>query len=97
MKETEKYKLTLESITANHINKDELVAINGNGNPQELYLSHRKGFVISNEDLMNPKKIKSMRFKGCKYIIVNKHSYNRKLEYNEIFDNKDYKIYEIED
>ena len=97
LKETEKYKLTLESSTANHINKDELVAINGNGNPQELYLSHRKGFVVSNEDLVNPKKIESMRFKGCKYLIVNKHSYNRKLEYNEIFDNKDYKIYEIED
>ena len=96
-KETEQYKLTLEKIASDHIGDKELIAINGNGNPQELYLSHRKGFVLNNEDLLNETKIKSIIEKGCKYLIVNIHTYNQILNYKVIYRNKDYLIYELED
>ncbi len=96
-KDSEKYKLELESIASKLIDKNELVAINGNGNPQELYLSHRKGFVLNNEDLKNELKLKSIKSKGCKYIIVNKHQFKDNLNYKKIFKNEDYVIYEIED
>ncbi len=96
-KESEQYKLTLEKITTDHIDKNDLIAINGNGNPQELYLSHRKGFVLNNEDLTNKSRMKSIKEKGCKYLIINTHTYNQKLNYREIYKNKDYLIYELED
>ena len=96
-KESEEYKLTLEKITTDHIDKNDLIAINGNGNPQELYLSHRKGFVLNNEDLTNKSRMKSIKEKGCKYLIINTHTYNQKLNYREIYKNKDYLIYELED
>lgn len=96
-KDSEKYKLELEKITAKMIDKNDLVAINGNGNPQELYLSHRKGFVLNNEDLNNELKLRSIKSKGCKYLIVNKHNFKEKLRFTKIFKNEDYVIYEIED
>ena len=79
------------------IDKNDLIAINGNGNPQELYLSHRKGFVLNNEDLNNELKLRSIKSKRCKYLIVNKHNFKENLGHKEIFKNEDYVIYKLED
>jgi hypothetical protein len=89
--------LELEKITSKLIDKNDLIAINGNGNPQELYLSHRKGFVLKNEDLNNELKLRSLKSKGCKYLIVNKHNFKDILGHKEIFKNEDYVIYKLED
>ena len=97
IKDSEKYKLELEKITSKLIDKNDLIAINGNGNPQELYLSHRKGFVLNNEDLNNELKLRSLKSKGCKYLIVNKHNFKDILGHKEIFKNEDYVIYKLED
>ena len=70
VKKSETYKLTLENIISQHSSRNDLVAINGNGNPQELYLSHRKGFVLNNEDLKNFFKLKlfSYKYRKTKYL-----------------------------
>ena len=46
IKESE-YKLELESISDLVSSKKDLIAINGNDNPQQLYLAHRKGWTCS--------------------------------------------------
>ena len=97
IKKSEEYKLTLEQLVSKHIGNDELVAVNGNGNPQELYLSHRKGFVLQNHELTNAEKMNSIKVKGCRYLIINRHTYHNSLNYQEIYNNKDYRIYKLAD
>ena len=97
VKESEKYKLTLENIISEYSQPENLVAINGNGNPQELYLSHRKGFVLNNEDLKGIEKINEIKSKGCQYLIINQHAYGQKTNYPLLFKNDDYAIYDISD
>ena len=96
VKTTEKYKLSLEQIASDHIHQNDLIATNGNGNPQELYLSHRKGFVVNNEDL-STEKIKALKKRGCKFLIINRHTFKKTLKHSLIFKNKDYEIYDIND
>ena len=97
IKESETYKLTLENIISEYSNRNDLVAINGNGNPQELYLSHRKGFVLNNEDLMSTEKINEIKNKGCQFLIINRHAYSKSINFTRIFKNEDYIIYDISD
>ena len=97
IKESETYKLTLENIISEYSNRNDLVAINGNGNPQELYLSHRKGFVLNNEDLMSTEKIDEIKSKGCQFLIINRHAYSKSINFTRIFKNEDYIIYDISD
>ena len=42
IKESEKYKLTLEPLADKIAKKDDLIAINCGLNPQQIYLAHRK-------------------------------------------------------
>jgi len=97
IKDSEKYKLTLENIISEHSDQNDLVAVNGNGNPQELYLSHRKGFVLNNEDLKSTEKIDEIKDKGCQFLIINRHTYSQSIDYTRIFKNDDYIIYDISD
>ena len=97
VKKSETYKLTLESIVSKQSNQNDLIAINGNGNPQELYLSHRKGFVINNQDLRNIEKIDEIKNKGCQLLIINRHAYNQSINYPRVFINDHYAIYDISD
>ena len=96
-KESENYKLGLENIISKYSHKNDLVGINGNGNPQELYLSHRKGFVLNNEDLNSDKKIQEIKNKGCQFLIINRHSYSESINYPCVFNNEHYAIYDISD
>jgi hypothetical protein len=97
VKKSEAYKLTLENIMSEHSNQNDLVAINGNGNPQELYLSHRKGFVLNNEDLKSIKKMNEIKNKGCQFLIINRHAYSQSVNYPRVFKNDHYAIYNISD
>ncbi len=96
-KESEKYKLTLENICDQHFTKSTLIGINGNGNPQELYLSHRKGWVLQNEQCIDPVYIEKIKRLGCEYLIVNVHSLTTELPYLKTFENEHYRIYRIVD
>ena len=97
IKPSETYKLTLEEISSKYSDETDLIAINGNGNPQELYLSHRKGWVLMNSQCKDPKRIEEIKDKGCKLLIINRHTYDKKLPYHIQFENKDYRIYSIAD
>ena len=81
IKETEKYKLTLESFLDLYISRDDKIAINGNGNPQLLYLSHRKGWVCSDDQLNELAFLKSLKSKGCEYLVLVKNE-NKKPNLN---------------
>lgn len=91
----ERYKLELEQIADTFSDKDDLIAINGNGNPQQIYLTHRKGWNLTNEELNNDMVIENIKSKGCKYLIVNKNNIYSKIDKEIIFSNDNYCVYKL--
>ncbi len=91
------YKLTLEPFTARYAAPGTLIAINCDKNPQEIYLTHRKGWNITNDEMQNPAFIADMKNKGCKILIVNKHEINSvpALSYKKLDENRDFVVYEL--
>lgn len=96
LKESEKYKLNLESFLDLHISRENKIAINGNGNPQLLYLSHRKGWVCSDNQVNELGFLKSLKLKGCEYLMLVKNE-NRKynLHLTLISSNKFVEVYKL--
>ncbi len=74
IKESERYKLRMESIADLIIDKEALCAINGGVNPQQLYFLHRKGWSEDTEKFMDTTFINYLDESHCKYIFINKHN-----------------------
>ena len=93
----ELHKLELEKIADTYIPKKDLIAINQPiGNPQELYFTHRKGWVLASKELANPVKLKELKSKGCKYIFISKKYWKGKgINKKLIFENEYYWLFEI--
>ena len=91
----EKHKLELEQIADKFSDRDDLIAINGNGNPQQIYLSHRKGWNLSNNELNNQLLLDEIKSKGCRYLIVNKYKFTTKLDKEIVFSNDAYCVYKL--
>jgi len=95
IKESEKYKMSLEYIMDKISKKDDLILINGNSNPQMIYLSHRKGWTCSDEQLSDTSYVRSVFAKKCKFVVINKHSHvNMSSSLNNVFENEDFLILE---
>lgn len=95
IKESQEYKMTLEQILDDFSSRDDLIAVNGNGNPQLIYLSHRKGWNFSNEQLSNSEFIESVAEKGCKYFVIDKTSFEGEsyLPHTMIYEDDNFIIY----
>ncbi len=78
-------------------NRDDLILINGNGNPQMMYLSHRKGWNCSDKQLSDMAFINRIIDENCKFIVINKHSdvdlSALHLPFNRVFENDDFLIF----
>lgn len=95
-KNEEKYKLKLEAIADSISLKQDLIVINGNGNPQQIYLSHRKGWTCDDSQLSDSIFIKEITKKGCKFMFVNKHSFKERINLKTVFTNNDYTVYKLD-
>lgn len=100
IKDSEKYKLTLESITDTYSGRNDLILINGDGNPQLMYLAHRKGWMCSNDQLSDTTYINAVVNKSCRVAVINKHSEPNTAyldsTFNKVFDNDDFRIFALE-
>lgn len=74
IKESEKYKLRMESIADLIIDKNALCVINGGENPQQIYFLHRKGWSVETNKLTDPIFINYLDDNHCKYVFINKHN-----------------------
>lgn len=72
IKKSQMYKMSLESIMDSVSQPDDLIMINGNGNPQLLYLSHRKGWNCYTEQLLDTVFVQTAVDKGCVFIVIHK-------------------------
>jgi 4-amino-4-deoxy-L-arabinose transferase-like glycosyltransferase len=96
IKDNQYYKLGLEDKLDHTIPKKELIIINGGESPQDIYFAHRKGWTVEPQSISNLDYIDSLSSVGAKYLIVDLHNYNFKLEqYPKLFEDKDYTIYRL--
>lgn len=96
IKKSEKYKMNLEQIMDKVSDRNDLIVMNGNSNPQMIYLSHRKGWNCSDQQLTDKSFINATIENCCKFIVVNKHSKvdinNPALSFEKVFENNDFLI-----
>ncbi|MEI8201551.1 MAG: glycosyltransferase family 39 protein [Bacteroidota bacterium] len=67
----EQHVLRLENIVDLEIPKHDLMVINGDVNPRDLYFTHRKGWTLANDQL-HPNTLDSLQKLGCHYLIFDK-------------------------
>jgi len=92
----QKYKLTLENLAAKYSSPHDLIAINCGPNPQQIYLAHRKGWNLENADQTKFEYLQSIKKKGCKILIINKHEAPVfSLPYKVLEDNPDFIVYDL--
>lgn len=70
LKEHELAFVKLESSMDQVLKRSDLIVVNTIDNPTPIYFAHRKGWVASNDELLNPSFRKDLQQKGCKYIVV---------------------------
>jgi hypothetical protein len=93
---SEAYKLGLGRVATRYIPMDALVAINGNSNPQELYLLGRKGWNLADQSLRQKAMVNELTGKGCSYLVINKRTLPSLPNYGKIiYDGVDYQIIQL--
>ena len=97
IRDSERYKLTLEQIADSYIGKNELIIINGGDSPQQIYFTNRKGWTVENEVITDIAKMDELTQKGAAYLIVNKHSFGEDLDFLQIYVDKHFVIYKLKD
>jgi len=97
LKEHELAFVKLESSLDLFSKRSDLIVVNTIDNPTPIYFAHRKGWVASNDELLNPSFRKDLQQKGCKYIVVLKRYLGGDLylELPVILTNKDWTIYKL--
>jgi len=95
LKKSELYKVNLEIISDKICHKDEKIAINGGGNPEELYYSHRKGWSLNNDEIISPTFVNRLKTHGCKYLFLDRHSSDKMMNYKIVYKDDDYIIYKL--
>lgn len=99
IKESEKYKLSMERIANKISSKNDLFVINAGKNPQQMYFLHRKGWSTEPIKLNNSKYIDSLKLLGCNFMLINKNEAPPpsidKNEGKEVFADKNFVIYSL--
>ncbi len=87
----------LESDLDHFSKRSDLIAVNTGDNPTAIYFAHRKGWVASNDQLLNETFRKDMQRKGCKYIVVLKRYLggNLYLPLPVVLTNENWTVYKI--
>ncbi|OYT16472.1 MAG: hypothetical protein B7C24_07495 [Bacteroidetes bacterium 4572_77] len=96
IKEKEWALVDLDTQLDNYITKDDLILINSAKYPTPMYFSHRKGWVNTNEMILQKAYIKELNSKGLQYILILKRSFGSplKLDYKLITENDDFALYQ---
>lgn len=89
------YKLDISKNVDNHINKNELVGVVSDGNPQLLYLSGRKGWLITENDISNNEYLNKLKQEGCAFIIYSKKEYNIQNSLDIVFEDGNFVIFSM--
>ena len=67
-------KVELEAIMDQISTRNQLIALNGNDDPQLIYLSHRKGWNCHDEELNDEQFIQKLIDKNCDFFVLHQPS-----------------------
>jgi hypothetical protein len=98
IKSNEWVNLGLEKNLDKFSNRNDLILINSDECPTSMYFSHRKGWISSDEKILNKNYIKNLTNRGLKYIVIFKHEDQRQIKLSEYpikYKNDFYTIYKI--
>ncbi len=95
VKKSERYKLTLESIADSLSSRSDLIVINGNGNPQQLYLAHRRGWNCNDNELKDSTYLSDITARGCRFAFVNMLSFGDSLHFPVAYQDNHYRVYAL--
>jgi hypothetical protein len=99
IKDSEKYKLSLETIADKISLKTDLFIINAGQSPQEIYFLHRKGWTIGENKANTPSYLNDLINQGAKFLIVNKHTTIvfpvLPKSSKEVFEDENYVVYSL--
>lgn len=97
LKEHELAFVKLESDLDHFSKRSDLIAVNTIDNPTAIYFAHRKGWVASNDELLNTSFRKELQQKGCKYIVILKRYLGGDLylELPVVLNNSDWVVYSL--
>lgn len=95
IKANESALLRLEELMNAHGPASELVAVNSGEYPTPLYFAHRKGWLLTNDQLADSIFVNSLKDKGLRKIIVLKKAFGSavSLPYEPVFEDDDFLIY----
>jgi hypothetical protein len=94
IKEKEFQKTTLTTIADSLSERNELVGLATNQNPNEFYFLNRKGWMVSGENIRTDF-LDSLHVKGCELLFMRKGKYNEELPYIRAFENQDYLVFDL--
>lgn len=88
--------MKLESTLDQFSERSDLILINSGEYPTPMYFAHRKGWIHTNEKVMDPHYIADLKTKGLKYIIILKRCFGTQVlieGYPKMIDTTDFCIY----
>lgn len=99
IKEKDRGILNLEQDLDKFAKRGDLLLINSGEYPTPMYFAHRKGWVLSNEQIQQPSTIVDLKQKGLKCIVILKKTFGSEipLALPKLMENEDYCIYRISD
>lgn len=88
----------LDAVISPHVGRSDLVVVNSREYPTPLYFAHRKGWVASNEQLLQPEFMQRLKLNGCAYAIVLKQRFGSPVELPNpaVIDNEHLALYALE-
>ena len=100
IKRSELYKLSLEGIADKVSLPTDLIAINGDKNPQLMYFAHRKGWTIASDKVGDSVFMNEIISSGCKFLFMDKHSFSDKdmisnKNWDIVFNNEHFVVYSL--
>ena len=92
--EDSKVLLSLEADLDKVSDRNDLIVVNSGEIPTPMYFAHRKGWLMSNEQLMNDSLVNDIHNKGCSYLLVMKKSFGSDFpaKHEILLENDFYKI-----
>ncbi len=87
----------LESNLDSFSTREDLFVINSGYNPAPMYFAHRRGWVASNDQILDTTYLNKLEEKGARYVLILKKVYGTPIALPEkvVFENVDYAVYGI--
>ncbi len=97
IKPNEKALIQLEKDFDKFSESSDLIVINSGEYPTPMYFTHRKGWVATNEKIMDTAYLNYLQSQDCKYALILKKTFgsNINLKREIILENPDYKVYKL--